>query len=66
MKIRLIELFAGIGAFSTAFRNLEIPHETIAIAEIDPHAIRAMFVDKTWIRAPTLSHFVEAERGNEP
>lgn len=41
MKIRLIELFAGIGAFSAAFRNLEIPHETIAIAEIDPHAIRA-------------------------
>lgn len=41
MKIRLIELFAGIGAFSAAFRNLEIPHETIAIAEIDPHAILA-------------------------
>ena len=41
MKIRLVELFAGIGAFSAAFRNLEIPHETIAIAEIDPHAIRA-------------------------
>lgn len=41
MKIRLIELFAGIGAFSAAFRNLGIPHETIAIAEIDSHAIRA-------------------------
>ncbi len=41
MKIRLVELFAGIGAFSAAFRNTEIPHETIAIAEIDPHAIRA-------------------------
>lgn len=40
-KIRLVELFAGIGAFSAAFRNMEIPHETIAIAEIDPHAIRA-------------------------
>lgn len=39
--IRLIELFAGIGAFSAAFRNLGIPHETIAIAEIDSHAIRA-------------------------
>ena len=41
MKIRLVELFAGIGAFSAAFRNLGIPYETIAIAEIDPHAIRA-------------------------
>jgi len=41
MKIRLVELFAGIGAFTAAFRNLKIPHETVAIAEIDPHAIRA-------------------------
>lgn len=41
VKIRLVELFAGIGAFSAAFRNTEIPHETIAIAEIDPHAILA-------------------------
>ena len=40
-KIRLIELFAGVGAFSAAFRNLKIPYETIAIAEIDPHALRA-------------------------
>ena len=41
MKIRLVELFAGIGAFSAAFRNTKIPYETVAIAEIDPHAIRA-------------------------
>ena len=40
-KIRLIELFAGVGAFSAAFRNLKIPYETIAIAEIDSHALRA-------------------------
>lgn len=40
-KIRLIELFAGIGAFSAAFRNIGIPHETVAIAEIDSHALRA-------------------------
>ena len=30
------------------------------------HIFRAMFLDKTWIRAPRLSYFVEAEPENEP
>jgi DNA (cytosine-5)-methyltransferase 1 len=38
--IRLVELFSGIGAFSKALTNLGIPHERIAMCEIDPHAIR--------------------------
>lgn len=41
MTIKLIELFAGVGAFSAAFRNLGLPYKTIAIAEIDPYAITA-------------------------
>jgi len=39
--IRLVELFAGVGAFSKALTNLKIPHKTVAICEIDKHAIRA-------------------------
>jgi DNA (cytosine-5)-methyltransferase 1 len=38
--IRLVELFSGIGAFSKALTNLGIPHERIAMCEIDPHAIK--------------------------
>ncbi len=38
--IRLVELFSGIGAFSKALTNLGIPHEMIAMCEIDPHAMR--------------------------
>lgn len=38
--MRLIELFAGIGAQSTALKTLGIPHESI-IAEIDPIAIKS-------------------------
>ena len=30
------------------------------------HIFRAMFLDKTWIRAPRLSYFVEAVPENEP
>lgn len=38
--IRLVELFSGIGAFAKALTNLGIPHERIAMCEIDPHAIK--------------------------
>lgn len=38
--MRLIEIFSGIGAFAKALTNLGIPHERIAMCEIDPHAIR--------------------------
>ena len=37
--IRVIELFAGIGAQHQALENLGIPHEIVAISEIDKHAI---------------------------
>lgn len=36
--LRVVELFAGIGAQATALENLGIPHECI-ISETDPHAI---------------------------
>lgn len=37
--IRVIELFAGIGAQHQALENLGIPHEIVAISEIDKSAI---------------------------
>lgn len=37
--IRLIELFAGIGACSKALENLNIPHEIVDAVEIDKYAI---------------------------
>lgn len=37
--IKVVELFAGIGAQATALENLGLEHECI-ISEIDPHAIR--------------------------
>jgi len=39
--IRLVELFAGVGAFSIALSNLGISYKTVAICEIDKYAIRA-------------------------
>ena len=39
--LRVVELFAGIGAQRTALKNLGIPHDVVAIAEIDKHAIQA-------------------------
>ena len=38
--MRLIELFSGLGGFARALENLEIPHEIIAMCDIDPHAIK--------------------------
>ncbi len=37
--IRVVELFAGIGAQHQALENLGIPHEIVAISEIDKSAI---------------------------
>lgn len=39
MTLRMIELFAGIGAQRTALKRLGIEHEAVAISEIDKHAI---------------------------
>ena len=39
--LRVVELFAGIGAQRTALKNLGIPHDVVAIAEIDQNAIKA-------------------------
>lgn len=38
--MRLIEIFSGLGGFARALENLEIPHEIIAMCDIDPHAIK--------------------------
>lgn len=39
--IRVIELFAGIGAQHQALKQANIPHDVVAISEIDPGAVRA-------------------------
>lgn len=39
--LRLIELFAGIGSQTQALKNIGIPHEVVAISEIDKYAIQS-------------------------
>jgi len=39
--LRVVELFAGVGAQHQALKNLGIPHEVVAISEIDKYAIAA-------------------------
>lgn len=40
-KIKVNELFAGIGAYSKALKNLAIPFEVVGISEIDKYAIQS-------------------------
>ena len=40
-KLKVIEFFAGIGAYHQALKELEIPHEIVGISEIDNQAISA-------------------------
>lgn len=37
--LKLIELFAGIGSQTQALKNIGMPHEVVAISEIDKYAI---------------------------
>ncbi len=39
--IRVLELFAGIGACSKALENLNIPHEIVDAVEIDKYAVKS-------------------------
>lgn len=39
--IKVLELFAGIGACSKALENLHIDHEIVDAVEIDKYAIKA-------------------------
>lgn len=39
--LKLIELFAGIGSQTQALKNIGIPHEVVAISEIDKYAIQS-------------------------
>lgn len=40
-KLRVFEAFAGVGAQSMALRNIGVPYEVVAIAEIDKFAIKS-------------------------
>ena len=37
--LKLIELFAGIGSQTQALKNIGVPHEVVAISEIDKYAV---------------------------
>lgn len=39
--IKVFEAFAGVGSQRMALRNLNIPHEVVAISEIDKYAIKS-------------------------
>ena len=39
--LKVVELFAGIGAFRQAMKNLNIPHEMVGFSEIDKYAVEA-------------------------
>ena len=41
MKLRVLELFAGIGACSKALERLEIEHEIVDAVEIDKYAVKS-------------------------
>jgi len=49
--IRVIELFAGVGAQRQALKNIGIEHVVVAISEIDQHAYRSYVA----IHGPTLN-----------
>ena len=40
-KLRVLELFAGIGACSKSLENLGIPHEIVDAVEIDKYAVKS-------------------------
>jgi len=41
IMLRIIEFFAGIGAYHQALKEINIPHEVVGISEIDENAIKA-------------------------
>lgn len=40
-KLRVFEAFAGVGSQRQALKNLRIPHEVVAISEIDKYALQS-------------------------
>ena len=44
MKIKILELFGGIGACSKAFEKLGIPYELVDYVEIDKYAKRVELI----------------------
>lgn len=40
-KIKIIELFAGIGAYSEALKNLQLDFDIFGISEIDKYALQS-------------------------
>lgn len=41
MRMRVIELFAGIGSQTQALKNIGVEHEVVGIAEIDKYAVKS-------------------------
>ena len=43
LKLRVFESFSGYGSQSISLENLGVPHEVVAISEIDKYAIKAYY-----------------------
>lgn len=60
MTLRLAELFAGIGAQRMALTLAGIPHEVVAVAEINRHSLASY--EAIWGDCPNLGDIREVER----
>ena len=58
--MRVVELFAGIGAQRMALTLAGIPHEVVAISEIDRHALASY--EAIWGDCPNLGEITKIER----
>lgn len=43
LNLKVFEAFAGYGSQSISLENLGVPHEVVAISEIDKYAIKAYY-----------------------
>lgn len=60
VTLRVVELFAGIGAQRMALTLAGIPHEVVAISEIDRHALRSY--EAVYGDCPNLGDITKVER----
>lgn len=64
-KIRVFEAFAGYGSQSIALRNIGVPHEVVAISEIDKYALQAYYALHD-INIPNLGDISEINSADIP
>lgn len=59
--LKVIELFAGIGAFRQALENQDIPHEIVGFSEIDKYAVEAYRAIHDDYTTPNLGDITKIE-----